>query len=178
MALNKNLIEYENTPVKVVALRKISKVDTPGLNLVDVDERKEFTLPYWIAKIFVESGLVRLIDEGINNDEWTQVHFKERFNPTGPLSVLPNGFYSRAYVSLNLASENVEDNRAKQEQLNRIQARYRDVLESRIGKLVRVAAAEASSTPKNLETEEVRLFEVLESFIKRWREDMRKLGAE
>ena len=172
-----DLIEYENTPIKVVATRKVPKIETPGITIEEVEERKEFVVPFWVAKILVDAGLVKLGEEGITSDEWTQVHFKERFNPTGPLSVLPHTFYSRAYVSLDQASKNIEESKAKQDQLNRIQARYRDILESRIGKLVRMAAAEASSVPKTLQPEEVRLFEELESFIKQWREEMRTLGA-
>jgi hypothetical protein len=172
-----NLIEYENTPIKVVATTKVPKIETPGITIDEVEERKEFVLPYWIAEILFEAGMVKLAEEGVTNDEWTQVHFKERFNPTGPLSVLPASFYSRAYISLDQASKNIEDSKAKQDQLNRIQARYRDILESRIGKLARMAAAEASSTPKTLQSEETRLFEELESFIKQWREEMRTLGA-
>jgi len=172
-----DLIEYENTPTKVVAIRKVPKIETPGITIDEVEERREFVLPYWLAKILVDAGLAKLVDEGVTNDEWTQVHFKERFNPTGPLTVLPATFYSRAYVSLDQTSKNIEENKAKQDQLNRIQARYRDILESRIGKLVRMAAAEASSTPKTLQPEEIRLYEELESLIKDWREEMRKLGA-
>ncbi len=177
MAPYTDLIEYENTPIKVITLRKLPKIETPGITIDEAEERKELVLSYWIAKILVDAGLVKLVEEGVTNDEWTQVHFKERFNPTGPLSILPANFDSRAYVSLDQASKNIEENKAKQDQLNRIQARYRDIIESRIGKLVRMAAAEATSAPKTLQPEESRLFEELEYFIKQWREEMRKLGA-
>ncbi len=45
MSVDINLLEYENTPVKLVALRKTPKIETPGLTIEEVDETKGVLRP-------------------------------------------------------------------------------------------------------------------------------------
>jgi DNA replication initiation complex subunit (GINS family) len=54
---------------------------------------------------------------------------------------------------------------------------YRDILESRISKIVRLASAEAVVKPSTLQPEESVLYSELHSIISSWREEMRKLEA-
>ena len=173
---NISLLEYENTSVKLVALRKIQGIETPGFVVEETDERMEFSSPFWVAVILVEAGLAKMGKEGLTSEEWTQTHFKERFNPGGPPSPLPKDFYQHAYVSLALAAKGAEGDISKQEQLNRLHARFREILESRVGKVTRIATTETSPQPGVLQPEEQVLYQELEHIISEWRREMRRLS--
>jgi hypothetical protein len=177
LSLDVDLIEYENTPVKLVALRKTPKIETPGLVIDEVDVRKEFFVPFWVAGILVESGLAKYGEEGLTGDDWTSTHFKERFNPGGSPGALPKDFYARAYISLSLAARAVGGDPSKAEQLNRLHARFREIIESRVGKITRIATTETSPQPGILQTEEQVLYTALENKIADWRREIRRLST-
>lgn len=170
-------LEYENTPIKLVSTRKIPRTETPGYTIESIEERREFSAPFWIAKLLVETGYAHIEDDGVTADEWTQIHFKERFNPGGPPVPLPKDFYARAYISLLQTAKESEKDSTKSEQLNRLRARFRDVLESRLGKITRLASAESPPQPGVFQPEELRLYEELQNIISSWRINMRKMGA-
>ena len=162
-----NTVEYENTPAMVIATRKIPLIETAGITIKEAQEGREFTVPYWVARVLQEAGLVRFSEEAITMEEWTQIHFKERLNPAGPISGLAERFYPRAHISLTQIPE---------EQLNRVRARYRDIVESRIGRVVRMASAEVQSPTRAFQREELELYEELSKLITMWRMDIRGLG--
>ncbi|MCW4050578.1 MAG: hypothetical protein NWE89_12680 [Candidatus Bathyarchaeota archaeon] len=166
--------KYENSEVKCRALKKIPRLQTLGLNLPEVEEGNEFTAYFWVARELVNAGLAAYTEDAINPTEWTQIHFKERLNPAGPPSPLLDNFYERAYVSFIQA----EDDAERVSNLNRMRARYRDVVESRIGRITRLASSEAVSPTRPLQPEETKLYEALHRFISAWRGEMRELGEE
>ena len=177
LSLSSSLIEYDNTIVKMVALRKIPNIETPGLVLDEVDERNEFSVPFWVANLLVETGLAKYGEEGLTTEEWTSTHFKERFNPGGPPGAIPKDFYARAYISLTIASKVAENEPVKTEQLNRLHARFREIIESRVSKVTRIATAETSPQSGILQVEEQELYQALEHVITNWRRDLRRLGT-
>jgi hypothetical protein len=177
LSVDINLLEYENTLVKLVALRKNPKIETPGLIIEEVDERKEFSAPFWVAGILVEAGLAKYGEEGLTTEEWTSTHFKERFNPGGVPSALPKDFYAKAYVSLTLAAKAVGSDATKGEQINRLHARFREIIDSRVGKVTRIATTETALQPGLLQPEEQILYQELVHIVTGWRRDLRRLST-
>ena len=45
----------------------------------ETEERREFTAPFWVARIMAEAGYAKITEDGLTAEEWTQIHFKERF---------------------------------------------------------------------------------------------------
>ncbi len=170
-------LEYENRQTKLVAVRKVPRVETPGVIVEEANEKEEFTAPFWVGRLLVEAGLVKYGETGLTPDEWTQTHFKERFNPGGPPAALPKDFYARAYISLDLSVKEAAGDSSKQEQVNRIRARYREILESRVGKVTRLASTETSPQTGLLQPEEEALYLELEEEIAAWRRDARRLSG-
>jgi hypothetical protein len=164
--------EYENTPVRLQALRRISRIETAGLVIEEVEAEGELTTPLWVAWELVEAGLARFLEEGITGGEWTQIHYRERVHPPGRLTSLPEGFYRRAYLTLQRMR------RRGEEQLGRLRGIYRDIVESRIGGVVRMAASEARAPSGLLQPEEEFLYREVRSSISRWRGEMRRMGGE
>ena len=166
-------LDYDNNFVRCKAVRNIPEIETVGFKLEAVEANREFTTFYWVARELARTGLVEYVDEILDNNEWTQIHFKERINPAGPPSTLPDEFYPKAYQSFTTAEDlNTEIN------LNRTRARFRDILESRINRITRMAAAEAVSLTRVLQQEEISLYEQVHRIVSDWRESMREIGEE
>ena len=166
-------LDYENNLVRCKSVRNIPEIETVGFKLNAVEANREFTTFYWVARELARNGLVEYTDEILDNNEWTQVHFKERINPAGPPSTLPEDFYSKAYQSFTSAEDmNTGIN------LNRTRARFREILESRINRITRMGAAEADSPTRLLQPEEVTLYERVHRIVSDWRDSMREIGEE
>jgi hypothetical protein len=166
-------LNYENNLVRCKSTRKISEIETVGFKLEEVETNREFTTFYWVARELARNGLIEYNDEILDNNAWTQVHFKERINPAGPPSPLPEEFYSKAYQSFT----SIEDTNSLAN-LNRIRARFRDILESRINRITRLASAEAVSPIRVLQPEETSLYKRVHRIVSDWRESMRSIGEE
>lgn len=170
--------EFENMPVRLVATRKIPRIKTAGLIVEEVDAGRELTVSLWIAWELIEAGLARLADDGVSGEEWTQIHYRERFQPLGRLSSLTDRFYSRAYLTFKRDKRMAGEDSTRIYHLNRLQGMFRDIVESRIGKIVRLASAEAAARSRALQPEEAALYRDLHDIISSWRKEMRRLGAD
>ena len=166
-------LDYENNIVRCKALRNIPDIETVGFKFEAIEENREFTTFYWVARELMRNGLIEYVDEVLDNNEWTQIHFKERINPAGPPSPLPEEFYPKAYQSFTSA----EDANSLAN-LNRTRARYKDILESRINRITRLASAEADSPTRVLQTEEISLYDKVHRIVNEWRDSMREIGEE
>ena len=124
----------------------------------------------------IEAGLARLSDGGVSDGEWTQTHYRERVQPLGQPTPLPEDFYSRAYLTFRQAEKSAGDESSQTS--GRMKGRYRDIIESRIAKIMRLASAEAKANSRGLQPEELVLYEELHRIIERWRSEMRELGGE
>jgi hypothetical protein len=167
-------MKYENAEVKLRALKKLPRIQTPGMDLTEVEEGHEFVTWFWVAQELVEAGLAEYSEEAVTQTEWTQVHFKERINPAGPPSPLPEDFYERAYQSFSQVRGDPE----KAAQLNRMRARYREIIESRIGRVMRLASSGALSSASALSKDETDLYENINRIVTAWRDRMRALGED
>jgi hypothetical protein len=170
--------EFENMSVNLVALRKIPEIETAGIKVKETEAGGNLTVNLWIAWELIQAGLARLAAEVISDEEWTQVHYRERFQPLGRPTPLPDDFFSRIYLTFKQDMGRAARNESRRESINRARGRYRDILESRIGKLVRLASAEAAADTRHLRPEEDTLYKELHSIISSWREEMRELGEE
>jgi hypothetical protein len=168
--------DFENMHVKIVTMHKIPEIKTPGITIMETGAENEMTVPFWVAIILIDAGLARLVDEGVSGEEWTQIHYRERFQPLGKPSPLPDDFYSKVYLTFMKEMIASESDSTRTENLERIRGRFRDILESRIGKITRLASAEVSAQTRELQPEEAALYQDLFSRISTWRKSMKKLG--
>jgi hypothetical protein len=167
-------LEYQNSEITIRAIKRIPNVETPGITIREVQEGVEFTVLFWVAKILVEHGLAEYIEPSVTQTEWTQVHYRERLNPAGPPTTLPDGFYERAYQTF-IQSRISED---QDPTINRMKAWFRDILESRIGRITRTASSSASSPISLLHKAEGHLYDEVHRVIQGWRKKMRSIGEE
>lgn len=168
MSPSSPIILYENHVIRCRARKTIPEIKTPGLELKDIQVGQEFEAYFWVAEVLVKSGYADYSEEALSNTDWTQIHFKERLNPAAPPTTLIDDFYARAYMSFR---QNEEDE-DKQVTLNRLKARYRDIVESRISRITRLASAESLSAIRALQPEESRLYDSLHGTIAKWRSEI------
>lgn len=164
-------LEYENSEITIRTTKRIPKIETPGLTVNPVQEGSELSVLFWVAEELVNHGLAEYAAPSITPTEWTQIHFKERIDPAGPPGPLPEDFYERAYQTFVQASKEEELSA-----LRRMRARYRDILDSRIGRIVRTAASGAGSPTSPLHKAEGRLYGEVYELIQEWRRKMRSIG--
>lgn len=165
-------LNYETRQITCRAAKKIPEINTLGVSIPTIEEGHEFITWFWAAKELVEAGLAEYSEDPLSQTEWTQVHFKERLNPAGPPGPLPDDFYAKVYQSFNL----IKLDKEKASNLSRIRARFKEILESRIGRIARMASAEADSPTSSLQKEEEQLYEMVHQLILAWREEQRELG--
>jgi len=167
--------DFENMPVRITATRKIPAIETPGISIKEAEAGSILTVPVWVAFELVEAGLACLTDEGVSGEEWTQIHYRERFQPLGQPAPLPDSFYAKVYLTFLRETKQSEGNSFREENLERMRGRFRDILESRIGKVTKLASAEVEAQTRNLQPEEAALYKELFRIISEWRRSMKKL---
>ena len=167
--------DFENMPVRIAETRKIPAIETRGIKIDETEAGGVLTVPVWVAFELVEAGLARLVDEGVSGEEWTQIHYRERFQPLGQPSPLPGSFYSKVYLTFLQEIKRAKSSSVRAENLERMRGRFRDIIESRIGKVTRLASAEVEAPTRNLQPEEAALYKELFRIISEWRRSMKKL---
>lgn len=173
------LFDFDNVSVKMVALRKIPKMETSGLPLKGYEEKEEFTVNLWVAKELVESGLARFVGEEIELSDLNNIHYNERIQPLDRLVLLPERFYPRIYLSIFNIRRGIKGDLVRIEMYNKFLGMFRDVLEGRVRKIIRLASLGASTDQiKNLTPEEKTLYNELSSLISGWRSSMTRLMEE
>jgi len=169
--------EFENMSVGLVATRNIPRIETSGILVEETEAGGQLTATLWIARELVEAGLARFADDGVSGEEWTQIHYRELYQPHGRPSPLPEKFYQRAYLTFSRLAREAAGDEARMDQLDRLRGRFRDIMEARIGKVARMASAEVAAASGALQPEEAALYGALHGLISSWRGEMRRLEA-
>ncbi|MBS7620374.1 DNA replication complex GINS family protein [Candidatus Bathyarchaeota archaeon] len=168
--------KFENIPVKIIADKKIERLETAGITIDETEPNREIRVRLWLARELVASGLARFSNSMISAEELTQIHYRERFQPLGQLSPLPEEFYRKMYLTLSsLSMEPSTSTRA--ELVNRLKGMFRDVLESRIVKILRLASSNVTPSSKELQPEEQAIYNELAKLISSWRSQMKRMGV-
>ena len=167
--------KFENTPVKIIATRKIPEIRTPGIIVSETNDGRTLVVPLWVAWELSEAGLAKIADEGVTDEEWTQIHYREKFQPLGQPSPLPDDFYFNAYLTFKRKIKEASG-QSRQEDLDRLKGRFRDIMESRVGKILRLSSAESTVQTRELQKEDSTLYKELLELISIWRKELRKLG--
>lgn len=168
--------KFENTPVKIITDKKIERLETAGITINETEPNREVRVRLWLARELVAAGLARFSNGTFSAEELTQIHYRERFQPLGQLSPLPEEFYKKMYLTLSsLSAEYSTSIRA--ELVNRLRGMFRDVLESRMVKILRLASSNTSPSSKELQPEEQVIYNELAKLISSWKSQMKRMGV-
>lgn len=166
---------YENSLVKVIANRNCPEIKLGGLVVGPFEEGNQYEVYYWVARELEKFGVIRFPNELLlDASKLYKIHWKERIQPFGQVSELPDNFYPqlRRYL-LNLKKE-ASKNPEKMIEYKKARNIALDILTLRMKKLVTAASAQTATRDllKNFTEEERILYERISSIIRRWKNEM------
>jgi len=162
---------YENSLVKIVANRNCPEIKLAGLTVGPFDEGNEYEVYFWVAKELANSGMVHFReDDVLDATKLFKVQWKEGVQIPGQISELSEDFYPklrRFIADLKDQTANSE----KYQEYDRAKQLARDIVNSRLKKIVALSAAPAQGEQvlKKFTSEEKILYEQLTKIISEWK---------
>ena len=163
---------FENSNVKIVANRSCPQIDLAGLSVGPFEEGNEYETCHWIASELVKSGLAHFHPEDqLDAAKLSKIQWTERVQTAGQISKLPDGFYPQLRRCLAEMRDGIASNPEKMREYERAGHLGKDIVSSRLKKIVSLASASAQSESglRNLAGEERFLYENLFRIINQWK---------
>jgi hypothetical protein len=162
---------YENSLVKIVANRNCPEIKLAGLTVGPFDEGNEYEVYFWVAKELAGSGIVHFReDDVLDATKLFKVQWKEGVQIPGQISDVPDDFYPklRRFIA-DLKSQTA--NSEKYQEYDRAKQLARDIVNSRLKKIVALSSAPTQSEQvlKKFTSEEKILYEQLVKIISEWK---------
>ena len=162
---------YENSLVKIVANRNCPEIKLAGLTVGPFDEGNEYEVYFWVAKELASSGMVHFREDDIlDATKLFKVQWKEGVQIPGQISELPEDFYPKLRRFIFDLKKQTENSETYQE-YDRARQLGRDIVNSRLKKIVALASAPSQSEQvlKKFTGEEKILYEQLVKIISEWK---------
>ena len=86
---------FENSLIKIVALKQLSEIKLVGLKVGPFEEGNEYEVRFWIAQELSKAGIARIKEAHLSGVTLYRIQWKERLQPIGEFSTLPQDFYPR-----------------------------------------------------------------------------------
>jgi hypothetical protein len=165
---------YENSMVKIVANRNCPEVKLAGLTVGPFDEGNEYEVYFWVAKELASQGLVHFREDDIlDATKLFKAQWKEGVQVPGHISELPDEFYPKLRRFLkDLKDQATQTQQSEKfQECDRVKQLARDIVNSRLKKIVALAAAPGQSEQviKKLTTEERIVYDQLVKIISEWK---------
>ena len=163
---------FEHSPARIVANRNCPEIKLAGLTVGPFEEGNEYETFYWVALELDRSGIAHFReDENVCVAKLNKVQWTERVQTPGQMSKLPEDFYPK--LRRCLAELKRETSRSPEKVLEHERGKHltRDIVNSRLRKIVSIASAPAQTEQvlKNLTGEERFLYDQLYMLINNWR---------
>ncbi len=163
---------FENSLTKVTANRNCPEIKLAGLTVGPFEEGNEYEVCYWIATELAKSGIARFHAEDLlDATKLSKIQWTERVQTAGQISKLSEGFYPKLRRYLVELREGMTNNPEKMREYERVDHLAKDIVNSRMKKIVSIASAPAQteSALRNLTAEERLLYEQLFQVINSWK---------
>ena len=162
---------YENSLVRIVANRNCPEIKLAGLTVGPFDEGNEYEVYFWVAKELANSGMVHFReDDLLDSTKLFKVQWREGVQVPGQISELPEDFYPKVRRYLAILKQQA-DEPEKITEYQKTQHLAKDVVNSRLRKIVALAAAPGQSdqVTKKFSNEEKILYDQLVRTISEWK---------
>jgi hypothetical protein len=163
---------YENSLVKIVANRNCPEIKLAGLTVGPFDEGNEYEIYFWVAKELAAAVMVHFREgEMLDATRLFQVQWKEGVQIPGQISELPGDFYPKLRRFIGDLKEQASKQSEKYQEYDRAKQLARDIVNSRLKKIVAISAAPAQSDQvlKKFTSEERLVYEQLVKIISEWK---------
>ena len=165
---------YENSMIKIVANRNCPEIKLAGLTVGPFDEGNEYEVYFWVAKELASAGMVHFREgDALDATKLFQVQWKEGVQIPGQISELPGDFYPklRRFIADLKDQTSKQPDSIKFQEYDRARQLARDIVNSRLKKIVAISAAPAQSDQvlKKFTNEERIVYEQLVKIISEWK---------
>jgi hypothetical protein len=163
---------YENSLVKIVANRNCPEIKLAGLVVGPFDEGNEYEIYFWVAKELAAAGMVHFReDDTLDATKLFKVQWKEGVQIPGQISELSGDFYPKLRRFIADLKEQASKQSEKYQEYDRARQLARDIVNSRLKKIVAISAAPAQSDQvlKKFTSEERLVYDQLVKIISEWK---------
>ncbi|MCW4025833.1 MAG: hypothetical protein NWF01_12515 [Candidatus Bathyarchaeota archaeon] len=163
---------FENSLVKIVANRNCPEIKLAGLKVGPFDEGNDYEVYFWVAKELANAGMVHFREEDIlDTTKLFKAQWKEGVQIPGQISELPENFYPKLRRFISDLKEQASKESEKYQEYDRARQLARDIVNSRLKKLVALSAAPTQSEQvlKKFTSEERIIYEQLVKIISEWK---------
>jgi DNA replication factor GINS len=172
---------YENSMVKIVANRNCPEIKLAGLSVGPFDEGNEYEVYFWIAKELAKEGMAHFReDDVLDATKLFKVQWKEGVQIPGQISELPGDFYPKLRRFIAELKEQSSKQSEKYQEYDRAKQLARDIVNSRLKKIVAISAAPAQSDQvlKKFTSEERLVYDQLVKIISEWKNNILENSGE
>jgi hypothetical protein len=174
---------FENSMVKIVANRNCPEIKLAGLTVGPFDEGNEYEVHFWVAKELASAAMVHFREDDIlDATKLFKAQWKEGVQIPGQISELPGEFYPKLRRFLRELKDQATQiqQSEKFQEYDRVKQLARDIVNSRLKKIVALSAAPAQSDQvlKKLSSEEKLVYEQLVKIISEWKAKILENGAD
>jgi hypothetical protein len=163
---------FENSLVRIVAGRNTSEIKLAGLSVGPFEEGNDYEVCYWVAVELAKSGIAHFHTEDlVDAAKLSKIQWTERVQTAGQISKLPGGFYPKLRRYIAQLREGIANSPEKMREYERADQLTRDIVNSRLKKIVSIASgpAQTEGTLRNLTEEERVVYDQLFKIINGWR---------
>jgi hypothetical protein len=169
--------------VKIVANRNCPEIKLSGLTVGPFDEGNEYEIYFWVAKELAATNMIHFREDDIlDATKLFKTQWKESVQTPGQISELPNDFYPKLRRYLQDLKEQATQTQQpeKFQECDRIKHLARDIANSRLKKIIALAAAPTQSeqVTKKLTIEEKLFHDQLVKIISEWKTKILENGAD
>ncbi len=177
MTIKDAQLAFENSKVRVIALRDSPKLDLAGFSIGPFEEGKEYEVRLWVAQELQKAGIVRVRDESFDSTTLHRIHWTERIQAVSRISALPSGFYPKLRMLLSTLKESSKDDPEILREYELVKRLSQDIVDCRLKKIVSLASTPGNKGHilRNLTEEERDLYSRLEDIISSWRSEILKV---
>lgn len=165
-------VDFLNSTTKVKILVDNQRIKRGDGTMLEPKLGSSIELERWIAEELAQSGVASLQDDvQIDRVSLNRIRWLETSISAEALRSLPQGFYPRARRILQTAKASNQDRQ------NEIDSVLREILNTRVRKLLRLAIAPSlpPDAHASMQPEERLLYEMIHGFLSSWKEGV--LGA-
>lgn len=177
MSVNMSSIEdadfvFENSPMRVVAVRNSPKIELVGIEVGPFEEGNEYSIKFWVARQLEKAGAVRFPeDETLDVARLLRIQWTERIQSVSQVSSLPEMFYPRLRYLLDELKASSRSTVEKMKEYEKVKWLSQDIATCRLKKIISLASASdhVDQVLRNLTVEERKLYEDLTRIISEWK---------
>jgi len=160
--------------VKIVANRNCPEIKLAGLTVGPFDEGNEYEVYFWVAKELASAGMVHFREDDIlDATKLFKAQWKEGVQVPGQISELPGDFYPKLRRFLKDQKDQATQTQESEkfQEYDRVKHLARDIVNSRMKKIVALAAGPGQSDQvlNKLTKEERIVYEQLVKIISEWK---------